>query len=472
MSSFEEIFNFTLSYDNVKATQFDKYEKNFTFFVDGKPYKTNRIIADFLSPTIRKYHYIDEALDYFMLNTNLKKQKKCNTTTKSIDYFSEFLNLTKFDQVTLDQARIQHFSEYFLHLGNFVEFYKLQPNLFTELSPSNVIERLNSMTKVFKMNSCEAIDTIEVNKNQVISIDIGQINDLIQYAAENFDEIDKDELKSLDFNILEAIIANDSLKLDDEDALVDFVIDLYKVDVKYSILFEYVIFTNLKEKAIEKFINTFDINCMNSTIWNSICKRLIMSKSATQNEPRTQNQPIETFREFRRFEGGEFNGIINFLTTKTGGNVHLNDTVEITSNSVFRDFVPSNLVDYKSNFSYSSNNEPNVKVCFDFKNRKIQLDSYSIKSTDNHQNMGHMRNWVVEVSNDLKKWYIVDRRSNASDLNGPLITACFDLNRRSNNYYRYIQIRQTGESWRNGSGEYTVYFNMIEFFGKMKESRY
>ena len=47
MSSFEEIFNFTLSYDNVKATQFDKYEKNFTFFVDGKPYKTNRIIADF-----------------------------------------------------------------------------------------------------------------------------------------------------------------------------------------------------------------------------------------------------------------------------------------------------------------------------------------------------------------------------------------------------------------------------------------
>ena len=54
---------FALSFDNMKEMPFNKYEKNFTFIVDGQQYETSRCVADLLSPIIRKYHYTDETID-------------------------------------------------------------------------------------------------------------------------------------------------------------------------------------------------------------------------------------------------------------------------------------------------------------------------------------------------------------------------------------------------------------------------
>ena len=62
-------FVFLLNIDNFKSIPFDKYENNFTFIVNGNEWKTNRLIADLLSPIIRKYHYQDQTIDQFVINT-------------------------------------------------------------------------------------------------------------------------------------------------------------------------------------------------------------------------------------------------------------------------------------------------------------------------------------------------------------------------------------------------------------------
>ena len=47
-------------------------KKDFTFHVDEKDYQTSRIIADILSPTIRKLHYTDGSVNEFTRTTKIK----------------------------------------------------------------------------------------------------------------------------------------------------------------------------------------------------------------------------------------------------------------------------------------------------------------------------------------------------------------------------------------------------------------
>lgn len=82
---------------------------------------------------------------------------------------------------------------------------------------------------------------------------------VINFASEHFEEIDKEEMKILDLDLLEEIINNSSLKLEEENSLIEFILDLYETDTKYSILFEYVEFTNAKDECFEKFIKEFGI---------------------------------------------------------------------------------------------------------------------------------------------------------------------------------------------------------------------
>lgn len=83
---------------------------------------------------------------------------------------------------------------------------------------------------------------------------------MIDYASSHFDEINKEEMKTLDLEILEEIIRNSSLQLEEEDSLIEYVLDLYKSDSKYSILYEYVEFKNVKVEYLKKFIEEFDID--------------------------------------------------------------------------------------------------------------------------------------------------------------------------------------------------------------------
>ena len=65
--------DFSIGLENVKSIPFQNYENNFTFFVNGKQYKTNRFIADLLSPKIRNYHFSDQSIDKFDIDiSNLR----------------------------------------------------------------------------------------------------------------------------------------------------------------------------------------------------------------------------------------------------------------------------------------------------------------------------------------------------------------------------------------------------------------
>ena len=59
----KEINKFSIFFENVKIISFEKYDKSFTFIVDGKYYETSRFYADFISLVVNEYHCLDETIN-------------------------------------------------------------------------------------------------------------------------------------------------------------------------------------------------------------------------------------------------------------------------------------------------------------------------------------------------------------------------------------------------------------------------
>lgn len=169
-------------------------------------------------------------------------------------------------------------------------------------------------------------------------------------------------------------------------------------------------------------------------------------------------------KEFPYEEGKEFKGIINYLTKKTGGNIHDNKTIEITSNSISNH--PKYLLDFnKSSFYMTQTSIKNAWICFDFKRRKVEISNYSIKSHSFDINSTHIKNWVIEISDDKKNWTKIDEHSNYDGLNGHYITKTFSV--EPNQFSRYCRFYHTGEYY--GYPNLCLAFNSIEFYGRLKE---
>lgn len=88
----------------------------------------------------------------------------------------------------------------------------------------------------------------------------------------------------MEIDILEEIISNEFLKIDNEDSLLEFILDLYQIDNKYSVLFEKVIFNNVTLETFNKFINEFEVENINSCIWSGIRERILSKQTIEIND--------------------------------------------------------------------------------------------------------------------------------------------------------------------------------------------
>lgn len=444
------IVDYTLGQGSIKNIPFQQYQNDFTFIVDGKRYQTNRLVADILSPNIKKMHFTDPSIDEYCINTKNDKIEKSDEP----DYFNEFLMLASFQNSRLDLSRQKIYSEYFYQLGNFDECIRIFQTPSQDPIPDNVLDRLLSF--------------VSSKNDKVINPDYKSIKEIISFVASHFEDLHKEQMKKFDVDMLSEILNNENLKLSNEDSLLEFILSLYKEDYSYSPLFEYVLFSNVSQEALEKFTNEVSFDDINWSIWRSICNALVKSKSPKINRSRYVSVVVEK----NHIEGKEFNGILHYLTDETGGNIHDNDTIEITSNSVFQNFHPKNLVDYESPNYYESLINTNAIICFDFKDKLVEISSYSIKTNSNPRNGNHLKSWVVEVSNDENSWEVIDSHVNDESLNDSNAIRTFSI-KEPTSFCRYVRLRQTGPSWENGEGNWggsTIFLmSCFEIYGKLKQ---
>lgn len=251
---------FSLSPQNLFDFPFDKYEQDFTFIVDGQQFKTSRIVAEILSPTIRDMHLSDPTIDEFAISTKKNIQQIIEGEFEGEKYFTDFLKLCSFRPIIVDDDAQLYFATYFILLGNKNEFSRMIPNL----SPQEAI--------------------------LFLGFDNVASNDLTSFVASYFYSVDLKRFSNLPLSTIEQILFDENLVINDEDSFLSFIIELYEKDPSFSILFGAVCFTNVNKPVLKKFVEKFMIEDIDTNIWRSICHRLLNSDVNGNNNNNENNE--------------------------------------------------------------------------------------------------------------------------------------------------------------------------------------
>lgn len=429
---FEEMHTFSLSLDSFKQINFDLYPRDFSFIVGNSTFSCNHIIADFISPIIRRIHQTDISVNQFVVSEDK------NIPAKE---FKSIILLGEGKEIILEEHNIKQIAMFLNKLENYELFSFLKPQLFTEL----------------KTDNCINIYLLKKEMNQ-------STNHEIEFISNHLYEIENEELEKLEFDDFYQIFSSKKLCILNEDWLFDFIMKLFLKNDEYNSLFEFVDFRFLSTSRIQKFIDVLDCDIMSSSIYKAISLRLLC-------EITPQKKPVgrykKTMVEHSFIAKNTLDGIIKYLTLKTGGNIASNKTVDITCSSVFepsRESSPINALDLDTDSHFFSNCGPNQWLCIDFKNRMIFPTHYSLKTTNKGPNNHQPRNWCVEVSNDGKTWEEIDKKESNSVLNNKNSIGTFSIS--SPKKCRYIKIRLTGKTSYD-----TDYFVLagFEVFGKLYE---
>ncbi|KAK8839282.1 hypothetical protein M9Y10_032214 [Tritrichomonas musculus] len=437
-----------LKYSNIKRVPFQTYDQDFTFIVNGEEFKTSRLVSDLLSPNICKMHLSDPTIDRFTINIQEKGD------------FSHILQLITFDQYEIQSNEIEFIIKVIEILGN-SDLEIMQDNNSNQITIDNVFS------------------LIQEHENFSIFYKKNYENE-IEFISSHFYEIcdsHYEELKIIQYTTLMQIIEHDHLHLKNEDQLLKFINKIYIENNKYSNLYENVLFANVTSKAMTEFLSIFDYNDLTHLLWSTLSSRLekeIITKIESKIERYKTDQNQETnndnnlnIKSFLYKEGQELNGIFRYLKQKTGQNIHDNGTISISTNTFHSRHHPKNLVDLDTNNCYwTGNTSINAWVCFDFKNMKVEISSYSINSDNRNPGGSQIKNWVLEVSNDEKNWTEIDEHSNYDGLNGNNIIKTFNV--KPNNFSRFVRIRQTGDYY--GYPNVFLVIKSIEFYGKLSEN--
>ena len=166
--------------------------------------------------------------------------------------------------------------------------------------------------------------------------------------------------------------------------------------------------------------------------------------------------PAQVEKEFAFETTRPLDGIIAYLTSVCGGNVHEKGVVEVTGSSLLQEgFEAQNAVDLGAKSWFCTQNVVGQWICYDFKGRSVTPTSYSLET----DGWNYPRAWAFEVSNDGKWWEVVDRREN----NGQ-VTGNFTIRARMCGSFRFLRFRQIG---KNHCDRDNLRVGSIEIFGTL-----
>lgn len=210
---------------------------------------------------------------------------------------------------------------------------------------------------------------------------------------------------------------------------------------------------------------------MSTALWNKLrpCIHESPNRKKNQRETKKHEQNNERIKTIK-YDGNisnSLNGIIDYLTKESGGNVSDNGTVKATTITDRKSLEARNAVDlHNDNNGFISTDVSNMWLKYDFVDRKVCPTSYTIKSRHDYDD-NHPRSWVIEGSNTDSEsdWTILDVRNNYNGIGGMNVCYAFEMKEQTE-FYRYLRIRQTG---KNSSNSDYLCLSGLEYFGRLLE---
>lgn len=208
-------------------------------------------------------------------------------------------------------------------------------------------------------------------------------------------------------------------------------------------------------------------------------KQLISQLNQLQNEIKASNKQRDEYQsqcqkllEKTQMQGTEykysanFDGIINSLNKKCGGNCSEEGVINVTCSKV-QHYAATNLTNYNNRIkNVWIDNQLNGFFEFDFRDKKVIITDYEFETPNSGKDNGYPKNWTVECSNDKNDWFVIDRITNDEHLHGPLKHHVFKAKNPIGTPCRYVRIYQRGRS-HSSSEDYYFGLLKVEFYGQL-----
>ena len=428
-------------------------EDEFEFIFGNHKIRINNIFADFISPVVSKMHLSDPTINCIDFT------EQTNGVTITDDVLLLIKSLSKGSSIEIDENQIVQMQTISILLGNKEILSQINGKIDSKTNEKNIDQYLTYLTFLYQISPSNCIT---------------KCTNIIDFIASHFYEIEESKLVLLPIEILHAIILNDNLVVESEDSLFEFIRKVFndkEDDCEYGItsFYEGLEFTELSEDKFNEFIEIFSGSEMTEMLWKKlrICFYSNMKNhSATVNTSRYSDRKIILYKESHPFEG-----VIGYLTQKSGGNVADNGTVNVTSSSTNNGYAPKNAVDLLNTQNYFQASGMTFAdwLQYDFIKRRVLPTHYSIR-TRHEYDYNHPRNWVIEGSNtggeSDSEWTVLDSHQDDEALKGLSFSYAFDIknSQASKEGYRYLRLRQTGKSSGNNTN---LTLSALEFFGTL-----
>ncbi|OHS96095.1 hypothetical protein TRFO_37763 [Tritrichomonas foetus] len=458
---------------------------NFTFIIGSDNYDVPIIFAEFISPNISRIRKTDKSFTSFEIKIedekkrfnfllNLMNGKPINIDSvdaQMLLYFAEKLgnselydSLSQFKNYELSEKnaipillnkyrmKMDYDQEIRYVASHFEELMKKEKSQNNQISTQNIISSNTQNSTNDKIISNNSNNTISKQNNRKMS---------------SFEEIES--LSNLPLPVLEMILSSKHLKVGTEDDLFNFIHNLVEEKGKsYRILYEYVLFEYLDENSISQFVSQTTVKDINSNaIWNALSKRLMKKIVNKSSKNKNDDNSIENSLRFSKgsipFVGDPFNGIVNYLKGQLNGE-NPNTTGQIKISYTSGNSYTEKLFDYEWKCYWSSTNSPGQWINFEFPKNKIYLTDYTLKTPNSRAGWNHLKNWVIEGSNDGVEWEEIDQRVDNDELNGNNKVATFHC--KYPKRAKIIRLRQCGKNHRNADD---IQLTNIEFFGRITD---
>ena len=402
------------------------FDPRFVFVVGGVEYPCCRFHACFFSGLVRRLLASDGCVSRVYLKVNDKGR-----------HFKDVVSLMTREKISITRQNVAFLEacarelENDELLGATVGF-----QLDQDISMSNLVYRLSRKREFH-----------------------GDPKSELDFLALHFFEAPLHVLRSLSVSELEMVLLNPMLRLESEDQLYNTIISLTgeKGD-EALVLLRYIEVTFLSPSTVDKFLDRIFPDFV-AHFWGPLCQRLRCESGLSMQDRamEVRRYHCETFPRTK----GTFIGIVRHLGELCHGDPHSEGLISISSSGKTMELLDVIQYGYDRH-NWTSHDEPNSFIKFDFKSRRVCLSHYSLMSGTSNK---HLISWVIEVSDDDSTWEVVDER-NTQDLNRNQVAKTYQCNKPNERYARFVRLRQTGV---NSAGSNVLGLGLIEFFGNVRK---
>jgi hypothetical protein len=392
---------------------------DFEFIVGQDRYACPSLIADFLSPRLANLRRTDPSISAL------------DVATKDDNHnFGEFLDVGFGAPLSVNDSNSRFLAAVCAELGN-SELYLMMVKEAT----STVLERLCWMSS----SGLDCVDEEDVSE-----------------VASTFWKVSTSDLAGLSPEILDRVLCHPNLRLTSEDILFKLICDrVQSGHASYFDLLEYVQIEFLSKDVVPRF---FDLVCEHFDRFNLNQWKSVQWKILGQSRP-----PTSRYLQGKRLPpNSEMKGILSYLTSICGGNVHEKGEVNLTASSVHTNggterWEMKHLVDENIETHFCADGHGNEWICLDFKERRLAPTHYAIWS-----GWLPLKSWKVEGSSDGQNWTLLDKKNDNFDVKDDRSFRTFPL--WSSPTVRMIRLTLTGPTHAGG---YWLMLRRLELFGSI-----